>query len=142
MNYAQLVIYESDGWLASQVTELAREHSWLVREPRDPEACIALLRDTRRSVLLLKLERRLTDELGLLALVRERVPECPVIVFSDAKFEGASQRASLAALAYDLGARYVMFPPLTRSLVEDATGGLMTATIQRFTPPKGASGNA
>ncbi len=142
MNYPQLVIYENDGWLASQVKELAREHAWLVREPRDPEACLALLRETRPSVLLLKLERRLMDEFGVLAMVQQRVPDCPVAVFSDAKFEGASQRAVLAALAYDLGARCVMFPPLTRTLVEDLAAGLMAATIARCTVPKGVPGDA
>ena len=141
MQHPQLVIYEADGWLAAQVAVLAREHAWLVRESRQPEACLELLRDNRPAVLLVKLERKL-DEFRLIASVRERVPECPIAVFSDAKFEGVAQRASLASLAYDLGVRYVMFPPLTRTLVEDVAAGLMAATIQRCTFPKGPAGDA
>jgi hypothetical protein len=101
-----------------------------------------LLRDNRPAVLLVKLERKMIDEFKLIALIRERVPDCPIAVFSDMKFEGAAQRASLAGLAYDLGVRYVMFPPLTKTLVEDVAAGLMQATIQRFIYPKGTAGDA
>lgn len=142
MQHPQIVIYEADGWLAAQVVELARENSWLIRESRQPEACLALLRDNRPAVLLVKLERKMIDEFKLIALIRERVPDCPIAVFSDVKFEGAAQRASLAGLAYDLGVRYVMFPPLTKTLVEDVAAGLMQATIQRSTWPKGTAGDA
>ena len=142
MNRSQLLVYENDGWLAAQVKELCRENGWLLREPRQTDACLDLLRESRPSVLLLKLERKLIDELSLLATVRERLPECPVIVFSDVKFDSANQRATLAALAYDLGARYVMFPPLTHQLVEDLTVGLMLATIQRFAQLRGAAAHA
>jgi hypothetical protein len=142
MQHPQIVIYEADGWLAAQVVELAREHSWLVRESRRPEACLALLHDCRPAVLLVKLDRKMIDEFQLIAAARERVPECPIAVFSDVKFEGAAQRASLAGLAYDIGVRYVMFPPLTKTLIEDVTAGLMTAAIARFQIPKGLAGNA
>lgn len=142
MNYPQVVIYESDGWLAAQARDLARDSGWLLREPREPDACLSLLREARTSILLLRLERKMIDEFNLLATVRERVPECPVIVFCDAKLDSVSQRLSIAALAYDIGARYVMFPPLTRTLVEDIVAGLMTASIQRSHPPAEAASNA
>lgn len=139
MQHPQVVVYEADGWLAAQVAELAREHRWLVRESRRPDACLAFLREARPAILLLKLERKLIDELTLLARLQERVPDCPVLVFSDVKFDSVEQRTNLAALAYDLGARHVMFPPLERTIIEDLVAGTMAATIGRCHPPAGAA---
>jgi chemotaxis response regulator CheB len=131
MKLPQVVVYESEGTLAGQVRRLAGENSWLVRESRDPDACVKLLADSRPSVLLLNLERDLHDGLSLLGWVAERAPDCPVIVVSDVKMEGAEQRAQLSALAFDLGARYVLFPPLQQPVIEDLVAGLMSATIKR-----------
>jgi len=44
MKNPQVVVLESDGWLADQVRRLAADHAWLVRESRRPEACLALPR--------------------------------------------------------------------------------------------------
>jgi DNA-binding response OmpR family regulator len=131
MKLPQVVIYESEGSLAGQVRRLAGENSWLVRESRDPDACVKLLADARPAVLLLNLERDLHDGLSLLGRVAERAPDCPVIVVSDVKMEGAEQRAQLSALAFDLGARYVLFPPLQQPVIEDLLAGLMSATVKR-----------
>ena len=83
----------------------------------------------------MKLERKLIDELRLLSTIRERVPDCPVALFSDVKFEPAT-RAALAGLAYDLGARYVLFPPLMPGSVEDLAEGLMESTLKKLQPDK------
>ncbi len=132
MGHPQIVVYEGDGWLAAQVTPLAREHDWVVRESRHAHACLTFLTDARTAVLLLKLNRDLHDELSLLATVYERVPDCPVIVMSDAKMEGNAERTALAGLAYDLGARYVLFPPLMRPIIEDLVVGFMETSIKRY----------
>ncbi len=131
MKLPQIVLYESDGALAGQVRRLAGENSWLVRESRDPDACVKLLADSRPTILLLKLERELHDGLALLTRVSERAPDCATIVVSDVKMEGAEQRAQLSALAFDLGARYLLFPPLQQPVIEDLVSGLMAATIKR-----------
>jgi len=131
MKHPQVVVYESDGWLADQVRRLAGENAWLVRESRRPDACLNMLEDSRPAVLLLRLERELLDGLTLLSQVTERAPDCPVILVSDVKMEGAEQRAQLSALAFDLGARYVLFPPLQQPVIEDLVAGLLGATIRR-----------
>jgi chemotaxis response regulator CheB len=131
MKHPQVVVFESDGWLADQVRRLAAENAWLVRESRHPEACLKLLEDARPVVLLLRLERELLDGLTLLSQVTERAPDCPVVLVSDVKMEGAEQRAQLSALAFDLGARYVLVPPLQQPVIEDLVAGLLGATIRR-----------
>jgi len=131
MKHPQVVVYESDGWLADQVRRLAGENGWLVRESRRADSCLALLADARPAVLLLRLERELLDGLTLLSQVAEKAPDCPVVLVSDVKMEGAEQRAQLSALAFDLGARYVLFPPLQQPVIEDLTAGLLGAAIRR-----------
>src|SRR5262245_35524413 len=131
MKLPQVVVYESDGSLAGQIRRLADENAWLVRESRQSQACLELVSEVRPSVLLLKLERELQEGLTLLARVVERAPDCPVVLVSDVKMDGAEQRAQLSALAMDLGARYVLFPPLQTPVIEDLVSGLMAATIRR-----------
>jgi len=131
MKLPQVVVYESDGSLAGQIRRLAEENSWLVRESRQPAACLELVSEVRPSLLLLKLERELQVGLTLLAQVAERAPDCPVVLVSDVKMEGAEQRAQLSALAMDLGARYVLFPPHQTPVIEDLVSGLLTAAIRR-----------
>ena len=53
------------------------------------------------------------------------------LLVSDVKMEGAEQRAQLSALAFDLGTRYVLFPPLQQPVIEDLVAGLMAATVRR-----------
>jgi len=131
MKHPQVVVYESDGSLAGQVRRLAGENSWLVRECRRSDACLELISEARPSVLLLRLERDLQEGLTLLARSAERAPDCPVVLVSDVKMEGAEQRAQLSALAMDLGARYVLFPPLQTLVIEDLVSGLLSAAIAR-----------
>jgi chemotaxis response regulator CheB len=131
MKHPQVVVYESDGSLAAQVRRLAGDNAWLVRESRQPDACLQLLAEVRPAVLLLKIERELLDGLTLLGRVAERAPDCPVVLVSDVKMEGAEQRAHLSALAMDLGARYVLFPPHQTPVIEDLVSGLMASTVRR-----------
>jgi DNA-binding response OmpR family regulator len=135
MKFPQVVVYESDGTLAGMVRKLAADHQWLVRESRQPEACLNLLVESRPSLLLLQLEGELLDGMTLLGQVAEQAPDCPVVLVSDVKMEGADQRAQLSALAFDLGARYVLFPPLQQPVIEDLVTGLMEATIRRAVGP-------
>lgn len=142
MKHPQVVVYESDGWLADQVRRLTGENAWLVRESRRPDACLALLADARPSILLLRLERELLDGLTLLGQVTEQAPDCPVVLVSDVKMEEAEQRAQLSALAFDLGARYVLFPPLQQPVIEDLVAGLLGAAIRRVVGPTATDDDA
>ena len=131
MRHPQIVVFESDGWLAGQIRSLAGENAWLVRESRNSETCLQLLDDLRPAILLLRLEGELLDGLSLLGRAAERAPSCPVVLVSDVKMESADQRAQLSALAMDLGARYILFPPLQTTVIEDLVSGLLTAEVRR-----------
>ena len=51
---------------------------------------------------------------------------CGKIIVATAEHE----RAQLSALAFDLGARYILFPPLQQPVIEDLVSGLLTATTR------------
>ncbi len=131
MKLPQVVVYESDGSLAGQIRRLAAENRWLLRESRHPDACLALASEARPAVLLLKIERDLVEGMTLLSRLAESAPDCPVILVSDVKMDGSDQRAQLSGVAFDLGARYVLFPPLQQPVIEDLVSGLMSATVRR-----------
>lgn len=142
MRHPQIVTYEADGFLAAQVADLARESRWLVRESRQPEACLNLLQQSGPAVLLIMLGPKLADELALLGELHEKAPDVPALVFSAAKLESADHRAALAGIACDLGARHVLFPPLARNAIEDLVAGMMAATIRRRQPAARESADA
>jgi hypothetical protein len=134
VRYPQLVVYEPDGWIAKQLRELAGESRWLLREARQLAVCRTALRQPRPTVLVLhvELDRGRAEALQLLADVSARQSDVAAVVVSDVKMD-ADERATFTALAFDLGARYVLFPPLHRPILEDLVSGLMAAAVRRTT---------
>lgn len=132
MKHPQVIVLETDGWLAKQLRELAGESRWLVQPARSVDAALALARGRGPAVLLVQVE--LTEDrpepLALVAETHRLAPDVPVVVVSDVKLPDAERAAWTAAL-FDLGVRYVLFPPLTRPVLEDVVSGLMTVAIRR-----------
>jgi hypothetical protein len=132
MRAPQVVVLEHDGWIARHLGDLAAEGAWLVRSARGPDAARALVRERGPCVLIVQVE--LAEDrpapLQLIAEARCQHPDVPVLAVSDVKLSDADRVAWTAAL-FDLGARYVLFPPLTKPVLEDVVSGLMAATIRR-----------
>jgi hypothetical protein len=146
MRLSQVLVYETDGRLAALLRPVAEERGWSLREPRQPEACLRLLRRGGRAVLVLRLgsvprreatllergegqeavleERTLVNGLTLLERVARLCPEAATVVVGDA------DHAELAALAWDLGAAYVLFPPQPRDGLPDVVAGLLGQTAR------------
>jgi hypothetical protein len=135
MRYPQIVILAFDEWLGKQLRELAAEARWRLREVRQPAAALALLRDPRPTVLLVQADPH--DEkaaaFALLADAHRTRPDAAAVVVCDVKLSEAD-RVAWAAASLDLGARYVLFPPLARPVLEDVVSGLMAAVIRRTLP--------
>lgn len=132
MRAPTLVILEADGWVARQLADLAAEGGWLVRPARAADPAAALVRERRPCVLFVRaeLDDAAPGPLRLVAEVAREFPDVPVVVVSDVKLNDAD-RVQWAAALYDLGARLVLFPPLTRPVLEDAASGLMAAALRR-----------
>src|SRR5262245_46678033 len=135
MRYAQVVILAFDEWLGKQLRELAAEARWRLREVRQRAAALALIRDSRPTVLIVQADPH--DEkapaFALLADAHRTCPDVAAVVVCDVKLSEAD-RVTWAATALDLGARYVLFPPLARPVLEDVVSGLMAAVIRRTVP--------
>jgi len=108
MRHPQVLIYESDGRLAEMLRSENKPREWSIREPRSLEAGLRLLRRGGPSVAVLKLGKDLLRELTLLERVTWLFPETAVIVVGD------TENSVLAGLAWDLGASFVLSPPLAR----------------------------
>jgi DNA-binding response OmpR family regulator len=123
MRHPQLLIYESDGRLARVLRPIAAERRWAFHEPRRTETVLEQLKDSGPAILVLRLGKQLEKEMMLLDQVGQQAPDTATIVVGDVENE------PIAGLAWDLGAKYVLFPPQPRELLRDVVIHLMeTAT--------------
>lgn len=132
MKHPLVIVFEHDGWLAKQLGELAADSRWLVRVTKTTDTALSLARSGSPAVLLVQFEPtgEKPDPLALVADVHRLAPDVAVAAVSDSKLpEG--ERAMWTAALLDLGARYVLFPPITRPVLEDVVSGLMAAVVRR-----------
>jgi DNA-binding NtrC family response regulator len=113
----QLIVYESEGWIADLLRGTAGTWKWTLRELRDPDACLRSLRQGP-AVMVLELAGNLEDGLALLERLTRLCPEAPVVVV-------AATAGDLVGLAWDLGAAYVLAPPQPRDALLTVVLGLM-----------------
>lgn len=133
MRLPQIIILAFDDWLAKQMAEFANDHRWLLREVRQAGACLTLLKEPRPTVLLAQLDPHadgIAASLQFLIDVHRLHPAVATVVVSDVKIN-EEERVAWAGTAFDLGARYILFPPLTRPVLEDLVGGLMASILER-----------
>lgn len=132
MRAPQIVVVEYDGWIARHLSDLAAECAWLVRDTRGAEDARSFVRERGPCVLIVQVEPAddKPEPLRLIADVRRTSSDVPVVAVSDVKLSDADRIAWTAAL-FDLGARYVLFPPLTKPVLEDVVSGLMACAVRR-----------
>lgn len=123
MRHPQVVVYETDGRLGQLLRERVRSLRWALREPRQRETCLAHLRDGHPTVFVLKVGSRLEAELSLLERVLALLPDARSIVVGDL------HNPTLADLAWDMGASFVLFPPMPHDWLPEIVVRLMEAVI-------------
>lgn len=138
MKYPQLIIFAYDDWLGKQLRELAADARWRFREVRQAGAVLTLLAEVRPTVVLVQADpqEERAISLELVSTIHQTHPHVALVVVCDAKLAEKDQ-AQWMAQAFDLGARYVVFPPLARPVLEDVVSGMMAATIARVVPRHG-----
>ncbi len=119
MRRVQVLVYEHDSRLTGLLGERAAARNWWLREVRHAGACLRLLQGGGAGVLVLKVGRDLEREFVLLERVARRFPDTATVLVGDA------DNPTLAALAWDLGARYVLAPPQPREQLPDLVAALM-----------------
>ena len=135
MKHPQLVILGFDEWLAKQLREDAASNGWILRDVRQATAFLAQAREPRPTVTLIQTDphRPPADSLGVVAELHRLAPDAATVVVSDVKLP-EDDRTAWTAAALDVGARYVLFPPLERTMLSELASSLMAAVIRRTMP--------
>lgn len=133
MQYPQIVVFEPEDAIEPELRELASERRWLLRIVRQIGAIETQFGESRPTVLVLSVDpgEGNSKALAPLASLHRREPTLPIVVVSRGKLS-EPDRTGWTASVYDLGARFVLYPPLTRAILEDLVAGLMQATCRRM----------
>jgi hypothetical protein len=133
---AEMLRHDEEGqpaaWLGVSIEGIERakpgkeQRGWLLREPRQGQACLRLLRRGGPSVLVLQLSGNGETELALLDHAAWFYPDVLIVVV------GAEAHRSLIPLAWDLGATAVIVPPQVREQLQSTVLGLMQAAALPF----------
>ncbi len=121
MHHAQVLVFGLEGRLADALRDLAQELQFWLREVRHIKTCLNLIRKGGAGVLVLRLGKDLDRELALLHQVSDLFPTTRTIVV------GPVDNPPVAALAWDLGAAYVLFPPQPVESIRDIVLGFLRA---------------
>ena len=125
-----LLIRAPDDWLATQLRDWAADRKWVVRTANQWGAFAAAVAPRRPCVAFVQAELSADAWAVALADLHRRHPDAAAVVVSDTKLSDDA-RAVVTATAVDLGARYVLFPPLTRQGLEDVASGLAEVVLAR-----------
>lgn len=126
MKRPQLVVLDPE--IARQLADHAAENRWLVRSAKTLFAARELTRDRRPTVVFLTFSPADPAVVELVADLHRTVPDTAVVAVSDEKLS-EPDRAAWTAVLMDIGARYVLFPPLTKPVLEDLASGLMQGAV-------------
>ena len=136
MKAPQLVVLAPDDWLGNQLRELVNDHRWLLREVRQLGAFAGQFEDRRPSLAIVQFDYRDvgTELAEMIVLLAQEHPEVAIIAVGDTKITEDHAPDWTAALL-DLGCRWVLYPPLTRAVLEYALSGWMIALTDRMRWP-------
>ena len=119
MHQTQIVTYKIDGAIAVRLRELAQARRFWLRETSQLDACRNLVQTTAPAILVLVLGGDLERELTLLEQVHASMPGTSIVAL------GEVDNPVLAGLAWDLGAKFVFFPPTSAHAVNEVIGRLL-----------------
>jgi DNA-binding response OmpR family regulator len=138
---AEMLRYDEDGqpaaWLgvtmeeAETTKKAKRPRGWLLREPRQGQACLRLLRQGAPSILVIQLRGNGESELALLDQATWLYPDTDVIIV------GGEEHRPLVSLALDLGATSVVVPPQAGQQLQ----ALVRSLMQTCAPPDPIKGS-
>ena len=134
MLHPQIVVYERDGRLADAIRAIADTERWIVREPRQVEPLWRLLQSGGPTVLVVKMGAAPDRELALIERVSWQLPDVATVAVGDLEMADI-----LAGLAWDIGAAFALFPPLSRDLLPEIVAGLMRRAIRDVVAPFSAA---
>ncbi len=129
MLHSQIVVLEPEPRLTPALQELAAAERWACRDPRQRRLCRELLETRTPTVFVLRLGKSPDDDLAMLCEVTDQCLHVVSVVVGS-----VDDADTLAGLAWDCGAEFALFPPLSRDLLPDVVRGLMRRAAQRCAP--------
>jgi len=128
MRSQQLVVCSPDNWIANQLRELAHDRKVLLYEVQHVHAARRLLENGYFTVFVLQIEAASvsTPVLELVGDVSFLGSQVRTIIVIDTKLNEDDQFMWTVSL-FEIGTELVLFPPLTRTILEDAVGELLDA---------------
>jgi hypothetical protein len=130
MRHPQVIICSADDELANELRPLAQSRRWTISSYRRADLLLPALGTASPTVLLLEVDP-LAEEPDAIALIPElvkRYPDLTVIVRALGKIPEA-QRPNWTAVVLGIGASYVLFPPITITVLEDLLSGAILAKM-------------
>ncbi len=118
MRLRQVIIFEQEAVLASLLQQLPNSHQWRIRNFKNSASVLPALKEGIEFVLI-PVGRDLLEEMALLEQITWSYPETITVVI------GRNEHPDLAGLAWDLGARFVLFPPFTTGQVGELVNSLL-----------------
>lgn len=133
MRFPRVVVCAFDDWLANQLREAVAERKWVLTETRTADKWVREAAGQGPCVAVIQADPTAEPEKPLAAVgeLHRTHPDADAVVVCDVKLS-EDDRPAWTAAALDLGARLVLYPPLTRAVLEDAVIGLME---RRTGPP-------
>jgi DNA-binding NarL/FixJ family response regulator len=135
MAHPQVVVWEREPRLAPLLQKLTAVERWVLREPRQRDLFWQYLRRPTPTVCVVSSETGADDALAVAQQVHSEYPHIGLVVVGS-----VANAETLAGLAWDVGADYALFPPLSRDLLPDVVRGLMFRAIKLQSPPGSPSG--
>jgi len=128
MRSQQLVVCSPDNWIANQLRELTHDRKVLLHEVQHVHAARRLLENGYFTVFVLQIEAASvsTPVLELVGDVSFLGSQVRTIIVIDTKLNEDDQFMWTVSL-FEIGTELVLFPPLTRTILEDAVGELLDA---------------
>lgn len=120
MRFPQVVVFETDGRLAHVLSGLMAEKRWVLRESRQVDACLRNLKTNVPTVLVVALSSDCGTELELLDQVSITCTDVRKVAVCD-----SGDVPALPGLAWDLGADFVISPPMSLTQLPEIVGRLM-----------------
>ena len=119
MQRAQLIAFDAEDRLLEVLQELASSRSIWLRPVRHAKACLSLLRENGANVLVVGLGKDAERPLSLMEQVAHLFPHTSIIAV------GLNNNPPLDALAWDLGAAYVLSPPQPLERIREIVLGFL-----------------
>ena len=112
-----------EGKAAERLHETAALHGVICRDMRDTKAVLRGLQKAKDAVVVVRIGRALEEELAMIQAIQRLHPETRTIALID------SDNPAIAALAWELGAAFVLSKPTPWEVLPDVVAAMLPEKV-------------